>query len=170
MNCQIRQWNIEDAQDLAIALSNPHVQKNLRDGLPYPYTKQDAIEYIQATLSADPYTTFSFAIVVDEHVVGSIGIFRQDNIHSHTAELGYYLNENYWGQGIMSEAVRQATQYIFSYTDIIRIFAEPFSHNVGSCRVLEKTGFHFEGLLEKNAIKDGQVYDMKMYALIKAGI
>lgn len=57
--------------------------------------------------------------------------------------------------------------YIFEHTDIIRIFAEPFAYNTASCRVLEKAGFQFEGLLRSNAIKNGKVIDMKMYSLIK---
>ena len=50
---------------------------------------------------------------------------------------------------------------------IIRIFAEPFAYNATSCRVLEKAGFQFEGLLRNNAIKNGKVLDMKMYSSIK---
>jgi RimJ/RimL family protein N-acetyltransferase len=56
---------------------------------------------------------------------------------------------------------------VFEHTDIIRIFAEPFAHNLGSCRVLEKAGFQYEGTLRCNAEKNGEILDMKMYALIK---
>ena len=44
---------------------------------------------------------------------------------------------------------------------------KPFAYNTASCRVLEKAGFQFEGLLRSNAVKNGNVIDMKMYALIK---
>lgn len=63
--------------------------------------------------------------------------------------------------------VKQASNYIFEDTDIIRIFAEPFAYNIASCKVLEKAGFQFEGLLRNNAIKNGKVLDMRMYSLIK---
>ena len=59
---------------------------------------------------------------------------------------------------------------VFDNTDIIRIFAEPFVKNVASCRVLEKSGFTCEGVLRKNAFKNGEFLDMKMYALIKPGV
>ena len=49
----------------------------------------------------------------------------------------------------------------------VRIFAEPFTYNIASCRVLEKAGFQFEGLLRNNAVKNGTVLDMRMYSLIK---
>ena len=94
-------------------------------------------------------------------------MFRRDNVHRYTAEMGYYIAEPYWGKGIMTEAVSQMCAYIFEHTDIVRIFAEPYAHNSASCRVLEKSGFQFEGVLRQNAIKNGQSLDMKMYAIIR---
>lgn len=147
MKCIIRKWNIADAAQLAEMLNNKNVLNNLRDGLPYPYTESDAREYITAMLSADKEKTFAFAITVDGRVVGSIGVFRCENIHFRTAELGYYIGEPYWGRGLGTSAVKQVCSYIFNNTDIIRIFAEPFAYNTPSCRVLEKAGFQFEGIL-----------------------
>lgn len=166
--CKIREWKLSDAEDLALTLSNKKVQDNLRDGLPYPYTKQNGVEYIQAMLSADKTETFAFAITIDDKVIGSISVFRQENIHRRTGELGYYIAENYWGKGIMTEAIKQICEYVFKNSDIIRIYAEPFAYNTGSCRVLEKVGFQFEGTLKCNAVKNDKIIDMKMYALVKS--
>ena len=170
MKCRIRKWELSDAKDLAAALSNRKVQDNLRDGLPYPYTEQDGKEFISAMLSADENETFAFAITVNNMVIGSIGIFRQGNIHRQTAELGYYIAEEYWGKGIMTEAVKQICEYVFANSDIIRIYAEPFAYNIASCRALEKAGFQDEGTLRSNAVKNGKVIDMKMYSLLKEEI
>lgn len=167
MNCKIRRWELSDARDLATALSNKKIQDNLRDGLPYPYTEKDGKEFISTMLAANENDTFAFAITVNGKVIGSIGAFRQTNIHNKTAELGYYIAEEYWGKGIMTEAVKQLCDYVFSHTDIIRIYAEPFSYNIGSCRVLEKAGFQYEGTLRSNALKNGDVLDMKMYSKLK---
>ena len=117
--------------------------------------------------AADSESTFSFAITVDDKAIGSIGAFRQSNIHSRTAEVGYYIAEPYWGQGIGTSAVKQLCEYVFQNTDIIRLFAEPFAHNAASCRILEKCGFELEGRLRKNAVKNGVVVDMKMYSILK---
>lgn len=167
MSVKIRKWELADAKDLAKALSNKKVQDRLRDGLPYPYTEQDGKEYISAMLASVANDTFAFAITVDGKVIGSIGAFRQANIHNKTAELGYYIAEEYWGKGIMTEAVKQLCDYVFTNTDIIRIYAEPFADNIGSCRVLEKAGFKYEGTLRNNALKNGTVLDMKMYACLR---
>lgn len=170
MICKIRKWKLSDAKDLAMALSNRKIQDNLRDGMPYPYTEQDGIDYISSMISADENETFAFAITVDDKAVGSIGVFRQDNIHRQTAELGYYIAEKYWGKGLMTEAVTQMCEYVFEKSDIIRIYAEPFAYNAASCRVLEKVGFQYEGTLRSNAVKNGKVIDMKMYSLLRTEI
>ncbi len=167
MECKIREWQIEDAENLALVINNKKIQDNLRDGLPYPYTADNAREYITSMLAADKDETYAFAITVDDKAIGSIGVFRCNNIHVRSAEMGYYIAESYWGKGIGTSAVKQTCSYIFENTDIIRIFAEPFAYNTASCHILEKAGFQCEGILRKNAIKNGVILDMKMYALIK---
>ena len=167
MNCKIRKWKLTDAKDIAVALSNKKIQDNLRDGLPFPYSEQDGIDFISSMLSANEDETFAFAITLDDKAIGSIGVFRQQNIHRQTAEMGYYIAEEYWGKGIMTDAVKQICEYVFRNSDILRIYAEPFAYNTGSCRVLEKAGFQYEGTLRNNAVKNGKVIDMKMYSLLR---
>lgn len=167
MECKIREWRMTDAENLAKLLNNKKILDNLRDGLPYPYTVKDAEEFIKTMLCADQDKTFAFVITVNDQAIGSIGVFRCENIHFRTAEMGYYIGEPYWGKGFGTSAVEQACNYIFQHTDIIRIFAEPFAYNTASCRVLEKAGFQFEGVLRSNAIKNSQILDMKMYSRIK---
>ena len=161
MDCTIRPWRLDDAKELALIANNKKIQNNLRDGLPYPYTEEDAESYIGELLNSDKNTTFAFAITINDKVVGSIGVFRKDNVHFRTAEMGYYIAEEFWGKGLGASAVRQICEYIF---------AEPFAYNIASCRILEKSGFQYEGTLRSNAVKNGQVLDMKMYSLIKSDI
>lgn len=169
MDCVLRSWKREDAADLAEALNNKRILDNLRDGLPYPYTRRDAEDYIAAMLAADPDEAYPFAVTVGDRAVGSISAFRQANIHRRTAELGYYAAEPFWGQGLIASAVKQLCAYIFENTDIMRIFAEPFAENAASCRVLEKAGFRMEGVLRSSAVKNGAVRDMRLYALLREG-
>ena len=63
--------------------------------------------------------------------------------------------------------MKLACQFAWSQTDLLRIFAQPFSANLASCRVLEKTGFTLEGVLRQNAVKQGVVRDMCLYALLR---
>ncbi len=165
----IRKWRVSDAVDLSEVLSENGITDNLRDGLPNPYTRKDGEDYINAMLSSDENDTFAFAVTVGDKAVGSIGVFRKENVHRLTAEIGYYISEKHRGKGIMTEAVTQVCRYVFENSDIIRIYAEPFSRNKASCRVLEKAGFTFEGTIRCGAVKNGEVLDMKMYSLIREG-
>ena len=149
MTWTLRPWRMSDAGALAALLQDGRVRRMLRDGLPYPYTEADARAFLAETLASDPEEVFAFAIAQEDIPVGSLGMFRQGNIHR---------------QGIGTWAVREAVQWVFARTDLLRIFAEPFAENHASCRVLEKAGFQLEGVLRQNAVKDGRVLDMKMYA------
>ena len=141
MDCRIRKWDPADAKDLSAVLSNAKIHDNLRDGLPYPYTEQDGLDFISAMLSADANETFAFAITTEGKVIGSIGVFRQGNIHRRTAELGYYIAEAYWGKGMMTKAVRQICRYVFDNSDILRIYAEPLPSTPHPVAYWKKQGF-----------------------------
>ena len=80
MKYELRKWRLSDAKELAAALNSKRILNNLRDGLPFPYTEQDAAAYITAMRSADENDTFAYAITAENHVIGSIGAFRQGNI------------------------------------------------------------------------------------------
>lgn len=167
MDISIRKWKIDDAEQLFNILNNQKILNNLRDGIPYPYTIENAQEFISQTLKAPKNSQYSWAILIDDQVIGSVGVFRKDNIHYRTAEIGYYISEEYWGNGIMTKVMKEVCDYIFHETDILRLFAEPFAYNIASCRVLEKAGFELEGILRSNAIKNGQILDMKMYSIVR---
>lgn len=162
----IRTWHESDAGALMLALNDARVLDDLRDGLPSPYTASDAREFISAMLT-NGELAYSFAIADGDKCAGAITVTRGVNIHRFTGELGYYVLPEYWGRGLATNAVREICDHVFAHTDIIRIYAEPFADNAASCRVLEKAGFTFEGTLRANAVKNGKVRDMRMYALIR---
>lgn len=166
MHLSIRPWEADDAPVIVEALSDTGVTDNLRDGLPKPYTEADARDYIAFAQTAGE-GAYVFAIVADGETVGSIQLTRQQNIHRRTAELGYYVVRRRWGSGICTEAVRQICRFAFENTDLLRVFAEPFAENAASCRVLEKAGFKLEGVLRQNAVKNGEVRDMRLYSLVR---
>ena len=74
MDIRIRKWKLEDKTALAENLNNQKVMDNLRDGLPYPYTENDAEGFIKAMLSADKDKTFAFAITADVLRVAEVGL------------------------------------------------------------------------------------------------
>jgi len=88
-------------------------------------------------------------------------------VHRHTAELGYWLGEEFWARGVMTEAVGAFTDFCFDRFLLRRIYAEPFANNRASARVLEKAGFSFEGRLKNNVLKNGELLDSLLYARTK---
>jgi [ribosomal protein S5]-alanine N-acetyltransferase len=160
--CTIRSWRLDDAESLTKHANNRKVWLALRDLFPHPYTIQDAHEFLQRAISEQPTT--KFCIEVDGIAVGGIGVRLGQDVHRHTASLGYWLGETFWQRGIMSEAVAALTDFCFDNFPLRRISAEAFANNPASVRVLEKTGFSFEARLKKNVIKDGKFLDSLLYA------
>lgn len=69
MNILIRKWKIEDAEQLKNAINNEKILANLRDGIPYPYTVENAKEFISQTLNAPVNSQYSWAILADDKVI-----------------------------------------------------------------------------------------------------
>lgn len=167
MDFALREWRHEDAQDVAQYANNEKIARNLRDAFPYPYTLADAQGFVDSCEAESPEKQLCLAIEADGRAVGSIALFRGGDVYRKSAELGYWLAEEYWGRGIMTRAVRRICREGFSRWDIERIYAEPFAHNAGSRRVLEKAGFTLEGTLRRSVFKGGTVGDSCMYALLR---
>ena len=163
----LRAWKKEDAESVAVAANNERIARNLRNVFPHPYTLADAEWYVNDCIAHGEEHQITRAIVVDGKAVGSIGIFVKDDVYEKSGELGYWLAEEYWGKGIMTEAVIRICREAYEKFDIIRIFAEPFAHNMGSRRVLEKAGFTCEGIMRDGVYKNGKVYSYCMYSLLK---
>lgn len=163
----IREWRSDDAAPLAKHANNRKVWLGLRDLFPHPYTFEDANEFLRLATREQPTTKFCIEI---GGAVGSIGIRLGSDVHRHTAEVGYWLGEEFWGRGVMTEAVAAFTDYCFATFALHRIYAEPFANNPASARVLEKTGFVLEARLKNNVCKDGEILDSLIYAKTKSGL
>ena len=168
MDFILRPWRREDATDVAKYANNEKIARNLRDVFPHPYPPADAENFINSCLEADESLQMFRAIEAEGRAVGSIALCRGGDVYVRTAELGYWLAEDCWGQGIMTQAVRQICQEGFEqWDDLVRIYAEPYARNAPSRRVLEKAGFALEGVLRQNVFKEGEVCDSCMYALLR---
>lgn len=168
MDFVLRPWKQEDVSDVLRYANNDKIARNLRDAFPYPYTLTDAQGFVNSCVEGDEDRQLCRAIEVDGHAVGSIALFLGSDVYRMTAELGYWLAEDYWGRGIMTEAVKRICEEgARRWEDLVRIYAEPFAHNTASRRVLEKAGFTLEGVMRRGVYKRGQVCDFCMYALLR---
>lgn len=163
----LRPWREADAASLAHCANDPGIAANLRDVFPSPYTRLDADFFIRDCLAREGEGQLCRAIEIGGAAVGSIGVFQGADVYRRSAEIGYWLGRDYWGQGVMTEAVRRMCREAFAAWDIVRIHAEVFAPNLASQAVLEKAGFIFEGTKRSSVYKGGQVLDSRVYALLR---
>lgn len=163
----LRPWRKDDLEDLVYHADNLKIARFLRDNFPHPYTREDGIKFLDRMASVEGPTQV-FAIEVEGRAVGGIGVHLMEDIYRKNAEIGYWLGEEHWGKGIMTQALGELVSYAFANFDVTRLFAIPFHDNPGSQKVLEKAGFILEARLEKTIYKLGEYKDELIYAIRKS--
>ncbi|MCI0569101.1 MAG: GNAT family N-acetyltransferase [Acidobacteria bacterium] len=161
-NCEVRSWKASDATSLTLHANNRKIWINLRDAFPHPYAIRDAKGFIRAALKDRPECLF--AIAIRGEAVGGIGFALHRDVERVSAEIGYWLGEEFWGRGVTTAALKAVTDYAIRTHGLTRLYAVPFEWNPASFRVLEKAGYALEGRLRQSAIKDGKVIDQLLYA------
>ena len=162
----VREWQDEDASELCLQANDRRVSRNLRDAFPYPYGIEDAVAFIAMARKKSPPTFF--AIEVDRCVAGGIGYTLHRDVERVSAEVGYWIGYEFWGRGIATAALRAITRHAFrAHGEIRRLYAVPFATNPASARVLQKAGYAYEGTMRQAVVKEGQVLDQWMYAIVR---
>jgi len=107
-----------------------------------------------------------FVIEIDGEAVGKIYINLVDPYNKTKAKIGYWIGKKYRGKGIVTKVVKIAVTYWVRKYKLRRVEARARTYNKSSARVLEKAGFKLEGILRKNVLKDGKLYDDFIYARV----
>lgn len=163
MKIELRPLHLDDSMALAKLLNNKNIWNNLRDYIPQPYTRKDAIQFITSQLNVSD--SHVFAISNEKaSLVGIISLEPQSDIYRKSAELGYWVGEPFWNKGIASLAVKLITAYGFNTLGLNRIYAGVMAGNTSSMNVLQKNGYHFEGVAKKAILKNEIVLDEHHYA------
>lgn len=164
----LRRWRVDDEEPLVRHANNRKVSVNLRDLFPYPYTLRHAREWIEhQTALLDPPTN-----LVIEHAgqfVGNVGLNPLSDVCRFTAEVGYWLGEDFWGRGFATEALTRFTEYAFATFPFERLEAWVFSSNPASARVLAKAGYEHEATLRASVFKEGRFLDSHVYVRFRPG-
>lgn len=165
---EFRQYSLDYAEKFAVIRNNPNVLDNGYDKTPNPFTKQDAIDFINIQIDKSP--SQRFLIFLDNELAGEIGINIKDDVFRLNAEIGYFIAEPFWGKGIATEAIRLMTEYTFNNFSVIRIVAGVFEYNKASMRALEKNGYILESIHKKAVIKNDKIIDSYSWVKLKDGI
>ena len=162
LKMELRHWVLSDAKELT-NLCNAVNRHYLSDRLPNPYTDKDAEEWLKMVSENKAVSGIYQAIVYDGKLIGSISVEKKDD----DAEIGYMLHNDYSNKGIGTEAVKQICPIAFKVLSLEQITANVFQPNIASIRVLLKNGFKYKSAIPNAVIKDGTVYDLLIYVLIK---
>ena len=152
------------------------LQKNINDKdiykytlrIPYPYTIKVAKKWITYCINESKKKTpkeIAFAIDINGDVVGAVGLHNIEK--NHKAEIGYWMGKKHWNRGIMTKAVKLVTNFGFTKLKLRRIYANVFSLNRASAKVLEKNGYKLEGKMKDYHVKDRKLIDALLYSKLK---
>ena len=83
------------------------------------------------------------------------------------ADIGYWLDQQHWGQGLMTEAVRAVATYGFADLNLYRLEATAYLTNPASSAVLSKAGFRLESVQRGSLFKAGEWVDANMWVMLR---
>ncbi len=161
----LRPFIASDYKSIALYANNRLVWENLRDRFPFPYSEEDALQFINMASNYSPTT--EFAIDFNGEAIGAAGIILKDDVYKGNGEIGYWIGQPFWGKGIGTQVVKELLGVAFDELKLFRVYAEVFEKNVASTRVLEKNGLTKEALLKNAIIKDGARQSLLIYSIIR---
>jgi [ribosomal protein S5]-alanine N-acetyltransferase len=100
-------------------------------------------------------------------VLGTCGLIWKP--HNHSAVLGYDLAAEFWGKGIMTEALKPVLTHAFDH-EVNRVEAMTHSPNTASQKVLTRLGFQAEGILRDYFYFKGKFFDLKCFSLLRTDL
>lgn len=118
-------------------------------------------------------------LATDDHVIFLAIICKEDNkhignikcgpidCHHKRGDVGFIIGDkSVWGKGYATEAIRLFTDYLFNIMKLHKITAGAYVNNIGSIKVLKKSGFFEEARLKEHAFFTGAFVDVVLMAKI----
>ncbi len=161
----LRKYQASDIDDFFANSRNPNIGP--RAGWKPHETREESAKILAAFITGEEVWAITFKST--GKVIGSIGL-HQDSMRTakNVKSIGYVLAEEYWGQGIMTEAVKRVMQYAFEELQVDLLSVGHYPFNKGSQRVIEKCGFKYEGRIRMaSQIYDGSIYDLMSYSMTR---
>ena len=164
----LRSLRMEDADFIFREWGSPAVTHYMRDEEPLR-SREEAEEWLRPLQTPEEMPTFKWWGIEskrDKELIGTCGFCRWNKQH-HWAEMGYDLWPDYWGQGLMPEALRVLLRYGFEVMELNRVEATTHTENQRSMRVLEKLGFQREGVLREYYCRERMYNDQVLFSLLR---
>jgi RimJ/RimL family protein N-acetyltransferase len=161
----LREFTQDDFEPVQRYASNSNVVRYMEWG---HNTERDTKRFIQDAIKKQvvkPRENYELAITLDSQLIGGTGIIIKSR-NDGEAEIGYCIDEPYWGKGVGSEVAEALIKHCFEELDVHRVIATCDSENIGSYRVMEKNGMTREGLLRENKLIKGRRRDTLIYSIL----
>lgn len=162
----LRGFTLQDADEVTRLCNNYNMYINTLN-LPYPYTKEGALQWI----SSHPEVLterlgYQYAVTLKQtgQVMGAVSVFCDERHNK--GEIGYWLGEEYWNHGYATEAAARLISFCFTQLRLHRVFAYHYDFNLASGRVMEKIGMVKEGFFPDQYYKDGRYISAVAYGMI----
>ena len=161
LNLVLKKPDNKDITSLVEELNNLNISKWLVE-VPYPYSINDANNWIKKTKE----DKFSFNIYVNNKLIGGVSISKK--LGDTKWELGYWIGEEYWGNGYAIEACENLIQYFFTNTNNHQIYASHMVDNIKSKKIILTLGFKEVGVGSKYSISRQEDVEDINYQLKKS--
>ena len=129
------------------------------------HTKESVKEFVEKSVNTPWNENARFSIFLKSKMIGGIGLYIEQK--DKTAEIGYSLSKNYWGKGIIPEAVEKVFHYGFTKLKLEKIFAQTDLRNLPSQSVMKKMKMKKEGIFRKHIISQNKRRDVIFYSILK---
>jgi [ribosomal protein S5]-alanine N-acetyltransferase len=170
-NIYIRPFKLSDAEELLqLQKKNQSFFEKYSMTRPINYyslqTQKDFIQKWEENAKQDIEYQFGIYKTEEDVLIGTIQLFQVMRGPLQSAFIGYFLDKEHNGKGYTTEAANLIVSYAFETLNLHRIEAGVMPHNIGSIRVLEKAGFHKEGIAKKNVKINGRWENHQVLAKI----
>lgn len=108
----------------------------------------------------------NYTIFYGKRIVGGIGI-KINQHRKYIGEIGYFIDENYWGKGIATEAVKKLEMIGFTKLKLERVEIVMDTNHKASEKVAIKCGYEKEGIMKKSIKHSGKIHDSFLYAKVR---
>ena len=166
MNFTLEKWELKYSSDIRKTFNDRRFAEFFPEKLPFPFEEKHARYFIEQRIYHTDEQQFCRAIIADGKISGGIDVFIGSGIYSKSAELVIWVTEPE-NKPIAAEALKQVCSYIFEKYNVVRLFAKPYSIDYVSSDLYEAAGFTLEGTMKKSVCKNSQIYDQKIYAIIR---
>ena len=164
---RLRKLTMRDAQDIYRYSRDPEVARHvLWDAHRSIGDSRAYLRFMLRRYRGHEPASWGIEYLENGRIIGTIGFMwvQEDNA---AAEVGYSLAREYWGRGIMTEALGAVLEYGFDHMNLNRIEAQHETTNPASGAVMRKCGMQHEGTLRSRLFNKGRYVDVELYAILK---